>query len=265
MECLEKLKIEKYKKGKEYTFNLHELVMKKSYKPQSLLEQTFTGPYRIMEIYPMGALLKCPKTGEKFSTHFKNIRKLTLSEFTTILPSHFDSDILKELFRYNSQGAPEKIKKSTSPIQDSEYTDHISDSAPDILPPNKHERRLRSGKFISLNKYSILKLNKVDSAKFHEYNSVSTIPYPDNVPILKINLNNPHDPFSSINQIWIDNCWFFKSHTLDKKIKDNMDFKRTRKKSSFTSPFAGTLKIPLPPQKNTRQVTFSSITVHFFD
>ena len=69
---------EKYKKGSFPEFNLHELVMKKAYTPTSSIHPVFTGPYRILELYPTGALLKCPRTGEIFSTHFKHIRKLNL-------------------------------------------------------------------------------------------------------------------------------------------------------------------------------------------
>jgi len=40
-----------------------------------------------------------------------------------------------------------------------------------------------------------------------------------NVPIINKNLNNLYNPFLTIKEIWIDNCWFFKSHTLTRKLK----------------------------------------------
>ena len=47
------------------------------------------------------------------SVHFANMRKLSMDEFITLLPTHFDNDILKTLglFRYNRKGNPESIKK----------------------------------------------------------------------------------------------------------------------------------------------------------
>ncbi len=47
--------------------------------------------------YPQGALLKDPRTGEQMSVHFANMRKLSMDEFITLLPTHFDNDILKTL------------------------------------------------------------------------------------------------------------------------------------------------------------------------
>ncbi len=67
-----------------------------------------------MEFFPQGALLKDPRTGEQMSVHFANMRKLSMDEFITLLPTHFDNDILKTLglFRYNRKGNPESIQKA---------------------------------------------------------------------------------------------------------------------------------------------------------
>ena len=48
------------------------------------------------------------------SVHFANMRKLSMDEFITLLPTHFDNDILKTLglFLYNRKGNPETIKKA---------------------------------------------------------------------------------------------------------------------------------------------------------
>ena len=42
------------------------------------------------------------------------MRKLSMDEFITLLPTHFDADILKTLglFRYNRKGNPESIEKA---------------------------------------------------------------------------------------------------------------------------------------------------------
>jgi len=83
--------------------------MRKSYNPNSPLHPTFIGPVRIIDISPQGALTKNPKTGEVCSVHFSNLRKLTPDEFLTILPSNFDSEILKDLklYRFNRNLSPD--------------------------------------------------------------------------------------------------------------------------------------------------------------
>jgi hypothetical protein len=61
-----------YPNKKTYDFAPHELVMGKEYTPSSPLNHTYIGPYRIMELFPQGALLKDPRTGEQMSVHFAN-------------------------------------------------------------------------------------------------------------------------------------------------------------------------------------------------
>ena len=67
--------------------------MRKEYTPSTPLNPTYVGPYRIMELFPQGALLKDPRTGEQMSVHFANMRKLSMDEFITLLPTHFDNCI----------------------------------------------------------------------------------------------------------------------------------------------------------------------------
>ena len=64
--------------------------------------------------YTPSSPLKDPRTGEQMSVHFANMRKLSMDEFITLLPTHFDADILKTLglFRYNRKGNPESVKKA---------------------------------------------------------------------------------------------------------------------------------------------------------
>jgi hypothetical protein len=62
-----------YPDKKTYDFALHELVMRKEYTPSSPLNHTYIGPYRIMELFPQGALLKDPRTGEQMSVHLAKI------------------------------------------------------------------------------------------------------------------------------------------------------------------------------------------------
>jgi lipopolysaccharide export LptBFGC system permease protein LptF len=48
------------------------------------------------------------------SVHFVNLRKLSMDKFITLLPTHFDSEILQTigLFRYNKKGNPESVKSA---------------------------------------------------------------------------------------------------------------------------------------------------------
>ncbi len=53
--------------------------MRKEYTPSTPLKPTYIGPYRIMELFPQGALLKDPRTGEQMSVHFANNKNCQLS------------------------------------------------------------------------------------------------------------------------------------------------------------------------------------------
>ena len=241
--------------------------MKKAYTPTSSIHPVFTGPYRILELYPTGALLKCPRTGEIFSTHFKHIRKLNLEEFTTILPTHFDSDILKQIsnFRYNTKGQPEKIKKSTSPIQDDIIQEKL------FNPEDNSQMKLRSGKIISINVKVLRKKDQNISNKiFYSYNP-RIVKKPEHLKSILKTANSHYIPaFNKYDQKWTENIWMFNSTLSINHIRyiEPEYKKRKKKQSSFQSPFQGTLLITLDPTEeenhNPRTVKFSSLTVHFY-
>jgi hypothetical protein len=141
-----------YKNKEKVKFYLHELVMRKNYTPSSMLSPTFLGPYRIIKLQEMGALLKNPRTGEQCSVHYENLRKLNVDELLCILPTNFDSDIVKELtFRYNKVANPELPERVKSFHDDNVFPDpvlsddnrHLSTDT-DILGHNKvknHENK----------------------------------------------------------------------------------------------------------------------------
>ena len=129
------------------------------------LKPTYIGPYRVMELFPQGALLKDPRTGEQMSVHFANMRKLSMDEFITLLPTHFDNDILKTLglFRYNRKGNPESVKKAeeTEIInqdtlseeeqderQEPDNSSNFKEETEELSP--SEERILRSGRKINI-------------------------------------------------------------------------------------------------------------------
>jgi hypothetical protein len=54
-----------YKKGKNFNFLVHELVMRKVYNPPSMLHPTHVGPYRIMQLSEGGKRGKEEKMGKE--------------------------------------------------------------------------------------------------------------------------------------------------------------------------------------------------------
>jgi hypothetical protein len=84
-----------------------------------MLAPTYLGPYRILKLHELGALLRDPRTGEQCSVHYENLRKLNIDELLCILPTNFDADVLKEFtFRYNTVSQPEKPWQNLDPIDD---------------------------------------------------------------------------------------------------------------------------------------------------
>jgi hypothetical protein len=123
--------------------------MRKDYTPMSPLHPTYVGPMQIIELYDMGALLKDPRTGDIMSVHYQNIRKLALDELILLLPSNFDSEILKtlKLYRYNRPGTPDP-----TPTHDAGIKEETT-------------RTLRSGKTIQIN-YTTLPIKYAEIASY---------------------------------------------------------------------------------------------------
>ena len=68
-----------YRISKDKKFGLHELVMYKVPNPSDLLQNTFDGPARIIDLQERGATLRDLKTAEKFCVPFENLRKVSLT------------------------------------------------------------------------------------------------------------------------------------------------------------------------------------------
>lgn len=258
----EKSKV-RYKTGKKYNFLLHELVMRKVYNPPSLLHPVFTGPYRIMEIFELGALLKDPRTGDTCSVHFQNLRKLTVDEFATLLPANFDHDVIKHLSlsRYNRAGTAEKIQLSQyKPEGHLQQTETVQQT-------DMEGMTLRSGKSIKLNVTQLTKLQGqvVQAASF----TPGSIPWfssaKTTTPILRHTLRPIPTPYATIEQQLQNGIWTFHSSLHAEKIRDSSCYKK-RFKSSFQSPEPGTLMIDLEQSVNSRvkKVQFSKLIVHFY-
>ena len=248
-----------YSKGIPKEFSIHELVMRKDYTPSSSLHPTFLGPYRIMELHDQGALLKDPKTGELLSVHFQNIRKLSIEEFTSLLPSHFDADILKslKLNRYNKSTTPDNIK-----IPDKIEVE-IEETSNDL-----NTRQLRSGKLIKINKMTLPNnyIANVYSAKWSPKNIQTEKVQSRKKSILKPTITIQPTPYADFDQIFENETWMYHSTFETKNRIPRLKNYKTRYKSSFNSSKPGTLIIQLsyPPDKN-KTIKFDKIIVNFYD
>jgi len=91
------------------------------------------------------------------SVHFQNLRKISISEFIQLLPTHFDADIIQnlKLYRYNKPGQPERGPSATdeqiddSILEESEPSVEVDEFSPDTA------KILRSGRQINVNVCSL--------------------------------------------------------------------------------------------------------------
>jgi len=277
----EKSKLQ-YKSGKQYNFYLHELVMRKIYNPSSAIHPVFTGPYRIMEIFPLGALLKDPRTGETLSVHFQYLRKLSFDEFIQLLPANFDHEILRQvgMSRYNTTGPVEKPRETNEQINDSQETDPLTEIENNfqptrqgenqenvILPPTPdNERILRSGRIIRINLTSIQNSDfDIKSAEFSSGFAIPPQKPPPNGSILRPPVRPSATPYAAVEQTLVDDLWCFATDLRTENIRDSSYYK-TRFKSKYSSAFPGNLVIQLEPSLDyaNRKVQFKTIYVHFY-
>jgi hypothetical protein len=273
-----------YPDKKTYDFALHELVMRKEYTPSSPLNHTYIGPYRIMELFPQGALLKDPRTGEQMSVHLANMRKLSMDEFITLLPTHFDADILKTLglFRYNRKGNPESIKKAEEEEiikqdklseeeqderQEPDNSSDVKENTEELSP--SEERILRSGRKINISVNTLpAKYTSATRAQWKTLTVPNQPPATPRKPQTKriATIKTPNTPYYIEEQL-LDQESFLFSTSIElsvNKIKPERNYK-TRYKSSFQSDRKGILYINLPQEEETnKKVRFSRIEVKFY-
>jgi len=254
----------RYKTGKKYNFFLHELVMRKVYNPSSLLHPVFTGPYRIMEIFELGALLKDPKTGETCSVHFQNLRKLSVDEFATLLPANFDHDIIQQLSlsRYNRSGQSETLpQKVTEKISGPDFeAKHTEEQQHDVM-------KLRSGKIVKLHATQVPAIDGhlVQSAIFTSGPALPRPAKPILAPVLKKKLRPAPTAYATFDQYFSDGIWIFASSFSTSRLRA-CPCSETKYRSSFQSPTPGTLRIDLAQEDsdNDRKIKFKRITVYFY-
>ncbi len=241
-----------YKKGKKKPFTLHELVMRKDYTPTSPLHPTYVGPMRIIELYDMGVLLKDPKTGDIMSVHYQNIRKLALDEVILLLPSNFDSEILKtlQLYRYNRPGLPDSI------------ITHEKEKATE-----ENTRTLRSGKTIQVN-YTMLPPKYAEIAVQAQWTNAHVITPNQKAakPCLKSRIQLPLSPYTELSQYYTKELWLFPSTFENKPVNIQDIYVNTLYRSNFQSHKPGILTIKLNNQpSHSKKILFTTITVYFYE
>ena len=263
-------------------YMLHELVMRKNFTPASSIQHTYVGPYRIMELYNKGALLRDPRSGDKLSAHFTNLRKLHIDEFITLLPTNFESDILQSMdcFRYNRQGKPEEVEKvnieelkdniEEDPVPTETQQEPHSHQAPDVNEfPTETSRILRSGKKIKVNVNSLP--HKYATAMSAHWSTLPVPAQPMMTALPKItnrvqSLKTPNTPYYLAEQKDNSELYLFNTSIALKvqTIQPEKNYK-TRIKSTFHSDRKGILIIELKSEPTTaRRVRFSRLEVKFY-
>jgi len=269
---------EHYKEGRTYPYLLHELVMRKIYTPESPFHPTFTGPFRVIELHPQGATLKNTRTGEVFSAHYMNMRKISVDEFITLLPDDFDSDILKNVgaYRYNKNHLPDPSESPLFTEPDDAPSDPPAEPALTDEPPrpkpidklsNLHERTLRSGKVIRINTHTLP--SKIRSQVLSAFFTYAAKTKKSNGtkylyrPCMTASLTTPRTPYADYDQTMDDGCYFFNSSI---RMVHPENHHKGPYKSNYNSPLPGYLVVTLDtePDSSTR-VKFSTTTVKFYD
>ena len=251
---------------------LHELVMRE-YTPSSSSDPTFLGPYRVMELYSKGALIRDPRTGDTMSVRFPNLRKISIPEFIQLLPTNFDADIVEnlKLYRYNRSGQPEDGPPASDVIIDDKIQN--DESEPLLLDvtefPADTARILRSGKRININVCTLpSKYSTVKKAQW------STLPIP-----LQPTLRNNNQTMNRIQEVTTLHTAYYKPEqeehsdifvfqtSLDTRvdyIRPEKNYK-TRYKSNFSSNRRGVLFIELEQiDTPAERVKFSHLEVKFY-
>ena len=252
--------------------------MRKNYTPASPLHPTYVGPLRIIELYPQGACLKDVKTGEISSAHFMNLRKISLDEFITLLPTDFDSDILKNLgqYRYSRNHLPDPPSTKPQEVRDTDQSEETEEEDETVKEKNNekmteaiaeknfsnlHARKLRSGKTIHINVYTLPA--KYKSAKSAHYAYVhSKTAKPTQRSCLTRRIITPRTPWATIEQTMGDNCYVFYTKN---RMPHPENHHKTKYKSNFQSHLRGYLTVNLASEEdNGRRVRFSELTVKFY-
>jgi hypothetical protein len=127
---------EYYKIGKKYNFYIGELVMYKNHVQSSLLDKTYLGPARIIELSEKGATIRDTKLDTVMDVSFEHIRKIDFDELLTLLPQNFDAEIAETLGTY-------RYRKVAESSNDNENEKEVENT---VCNNTESTRKTRSGK-----------------------------------------------------------------------------------------------------------------------
>ena len=253
-------------------FHLAELVMYKSYTPESMLHPTYKGPVRITDLDTAGATLRDPKTGASFSVSYENLRKISFEELLSLLPQNFDDEIARAIGNYRYRRASTDVQQDTESTAD--YADKAIMLPEDVQPKDTRQedtcepetedtyglrKKTRSGRIY------LIKNKDIPSKYQNEYkNGILRLHC---VPVLTI-----HDtPRKSCLKKTVDNVRYSsgKAQTRDKITflskcdeydEDDTDYKR----STFGYKGDCTLQFTLQGDNNAGRVKFGTVQILLF-
>jgi hypothetical protein len=251
-----------YKVGKKYNFHINELVMYKNFVPDSMLDATFVGPARIIDLSPSGATVRDTKTGVVSSVNFEHLRKINFEELLTLLPQNFDAEIAETLGTYRYRRAADTAEKVA------DTAEKVADNAgkPESEPENETAeiKRTRSGKVYKVDVKTL-------PAKYAETVTACTVravlvpkvvPEPDAkpaYPILKrrCKINFLHHK-NEVVETHFDGTW--SEEAIDRVFNYEIDIVRSILRSDKNCVKEFTLNGNKPPGR----VKFGKVTAYFY-
>jgi hypothetical protein len=251
-----------YKVGKKHNFYINELVMYKNFVPDSMLDATFVGPARIIDLSPSGATVRDTKTGVVSSINFEHLRKINFEELLTLLPQNFDAEIAETLGTYRYRRAADTAEKVA------DTAEKVADNAgkPESEPENETAefKKTRSGKVYKVDVKTL-------PAKYAETVTACTVravlvpkvvPEPDAkpaYPILKrrCKINFLHHE-NEVEEIHFDGKW--SDEAIDRVFNYEIDIVRSILRSDKNCVKEFTLNGNKPPGR----VKFGKVTAYFY-
>jgi hypothetical protein len=242
-----------YKIGKKHNFYINELVMYRNQVQDNILDKTYLGPARIIDLSEKGATIRDTKSDTQMSVGFEHLRKVNFEELLTLLPQNFDAEIANTLGTYRYRKVSESADNDTARVSDK--SEESSDT--------EMIRKTRSGKVfkIKVNTLSSKYIDEIERGTVRMLCVPRVLPEIDKkpaIPILrkrcKVNYlrSRKDEKCSSYIEDW-------KEHTLEKI--DNYRIKVIP--SAFKSGNRCTVELILNGNKPPGRVKFGKVTVHY--
>ncbi|MEG1724594.1 MAG: RNase H-like domain-containing protein [Anaerovoracaceae bacterium] len=254
-----------YKIGKKFQFYINELVMYRVYTPASMLEPTFTGPARIVDLAEMGATLRDTKTGTQFSVAFDNLRKINFDELLTLLPQNFDSEIAETIgnYRYRRSDRSDDYAVASDTDDDSGF----EDSEKTTLPPDRG--KTRSGKVYLVKPENfpkkLKKAVKICHLRMVVIPKVPSHNFMPHGPCLKYRFENRKFTFPDPDPIWKIGSYEYNNHLTEKTLERIKSFRDKAQSSAFQSGKKCVLDFRPKRKGDPKKLRFGNIQVIFYE